>query len=577
VSNKNQVTLTFAGDADKLSKAAKEAEAATKGVGEQAKKSGDESKKGFDVATFASVGLADTLGNLTESVDSIRGAFRASSNTAGRLAQAQNDVKQVSVDAEQAQLDLKQAQLDGAQAAGDLRQSTIDLKQAQQDQKQAARDSAQAALDVEQAQLDAKAAQQDYKEAVKEFGANSIEAQQALIDQKQAQEDLKQAQEDAKQATIDQKQAQEDASQATRDGKQAQVDAKQALLDGKQATVDATQAQIDMSNAQTELTDASGWSGWLTTISEVGPGILAIVSSVAALTTAQNLASIATKAWAAVQWLLNAALSANPIGIVVLAVGALIAAVVLLWKKNETFRKIVIAVWDAIKAAVQAVAKWFTDTLVPWIKGAFQKISAAIGAALNWVKKNWPLLLGILTGPIGLAVVLIAKNWDKIKAGVKAVRDFITARFNDVVGFIKGLPKRIAGAASGMWNGIKTAFKSAVNWIIDKWNGLRLKIGGQHVELPFGQSFDIPSITLNTPNIPRFHTGGIMPGAPGSEGLALLQAGERVTPAGRSGGQPLLIQISMDGRRMAQVLVDPLRGQIQQISGGNVQAALGKS
>lgn len=574
MSDKNQVTLTFAGDSAKLGKAADEAEKAIKGVGDESKKSSEETKKGFDVATFASVGLADTLGNLTGAVDSVRGAFRAESNTASRLAQANLDVEQSTADIAQAQGDGRQAAIDLKQANVDLEQSTIDVKQAEQDLRQAHRDTAQAALDVEQAQLDTKVALQEYKDAIKEHGKGSVEAQQAMIDLKQAQEDEKQAQEDAKQATIDETQARTDAKQATLDGKQAVEDAAQAQRDGKQATLDAKQATMDLSTAQVAAQDASGWSGWLTTIGEIGPGILAIVSSVAALTSVQNIAAVATKAWAAVQWLLNAALSANPIGLVVAAVALLVGGIILLWKKNEGFRKVVIAVWNAIKAAFQAVVNWVVNSMVPWFKRAFDMVSKAIGAVVGWVKKNWPLLLGILTGPIGLAVVLIAKNWDKIKAGVRAVRDYVTARFNDLIGFFRKLPGRIAGAAAGMFNGIRSAFRSAINWIIDRWNGLRLRIGGQQVNLPFGQSFRIPNITLNTPNIPRFHQGGIMPGAPGSEGLALLQAGERVTQAGAASGAPMHLTLKIGERTLGKIIIDPLRREVSAL-GGDVQAALG--
>ena len=61
-----------------------------------------------------------------------------------------------------------------------------------------------------------------------------------------------------------------------------------------------------------------------------------------AATAATVAHSAATKAAAAAQWLLNAALTANPIGLVVAAVAALVAVIVVLWKKNETFRKVVI-------------------------------------------------------------------------------------------------------------------------------------------------------------------------------------------------------------------------------------------
>ncbi len=38
--------------------------------------------------------------------------------------------------------------------------------------------------------------------------------------------------------------------------------------------------------------------------------------------------------------------------------------------------------------------------------------------------------------------------------------------------------------------------------------------------------------TINVPNIPKFHNGGVVGGPPGSEMLAVLQAGETVAPAG---------------------------------------------
>jgi len=159
-------------------------------------------------------------------------------------------------------------------------------------------------------------------------------------------------------------------------------------------------------------------------------------------------------------------------------------------------------------------------------------IKGAVMAAFNWVKENWPLILAILTGPIGLAVLAITRNWDKIKAGVTAVRDWIGAKFNDVVSWVGGLGSRIGSAASGMWNGITGAFKDAINTIIRAWNRLSFTIGGGTYDPlgRFGPAVTVPSFTFHTPNIPVMHQGGVFR-APtvGGEGLALLRDREIVS------------------------------------------------
>src|SRR5690606_12053919 len=60
-----------------------------------------------------------------------------------------------------------------------------------------------------------------------------------------------------------------------------------------------------------------------------------------ALTVWQKVAAGTARAWAAVQWLLNAALTANPVGLVVAAVAALVAAFVVAYKKSDAFRRVV--------------------------------------------------------------------------------------------------------------------------------------------------------------------------------------------------------------------------------------------
>lgn len=88
---------------------------------------------------------------------------------------------------------------------------------------------------------------------------------------------------------------------------------------------------------------------------------------VALLTGKMTLAQLAQAAMTKGQIALNAALTANPIGAVIAVVGALVAAIVVLWNTNEDFRNAVISAWEKIKetisGAVAAIKTFFTETI----------------------------------------------------------------------------------------------------------------------------------------------------------------------------------------------------------------------
>ncbi|SEI44658.1 phage tail tape measure protein, lambda family [Arthrobacter sp. yr096] len=95
-------------------------------------------------------------------------------------------------------------------------------------------------------------------------------------------------------------------------------------------------------------------------------------------------ASAASRVAAAGQWLLNAALSANPISIVVLAIAALVAGLVWFFTQTELGQQIVQNVWGAIQVAVSAVVDWFQSTAMPII----QQVFAVVGGVFTWLYEN---------------------------------------------------------------------------------------------------------------------------------------------------------------------------------------------
>lgn len=99
----------------------------------------------------------------------------------------------------------------------------------------------------------------------------------------------------------------------------------------------------------------------------------------AAAAVAQKTVAIATKAWTAVQKVLNLVLSANPIGIVITAIGGLVAALVAAYNKSENFRSICNQVW--------AVIKPLADAIMGSLVKAFQWLVDKAKQAWNWLQK----------------------------------------------------------------------------------------------------------------------------------------------------------------------------------------------
>ena len=231
------------------------------------------------------------------------------------------------------------------------------------------------------------------------------------------------------------------------------------------------------------------------------------------------------------------ALAANPYILIIAATIAIVTLIIANWDK---IKKTLLVIWDAIKKAASATWEFIKD---------------AISKAIDFVKT---LFLNF-TGP-----GLLIKHWDKIKEGIQNVVDFFRDKWDAVIDFFTGIPGRISDAARGMFDGITKAFKGAVNAIIKGWNNLEFKIGGQHVGLPFGLGFDIPTITLKTPNIPTLHQAGVFRArTPGGEGLALLRDRERVSQesefepfgAPAASGAPTVIQLVVDREVLAEALI----------------------
>ena len=231
----------------------------------------------------------------------------------------------------------------------------------------------------------------------------------------------------------------------------------------------------------------------------------------------------ATKAATAAQWLLNAAMNANPIGLIIAAIVALIAIFVVLWQKCEWFRNFWIGMWNGIKTAFSAV--------------------------VGWIKENWQAMLLFLINPLAGVFKYCYDHFEGFRSFVDNVVNSVKKAFTGAWEHIKNTFSKIGSFFSGIWGNIKGTFtklgtsignaisgavKSGINGIIGmiekRINGAISIINGA-----IGIINKIPKVNIkkiSALKMPRLETGGVL--EKGQVGLLEGNGAEAVVPLERN-------------------------------------------
>lgn len=181
--------------------------------------------------------------------------------------------------------------------------------------------------------------------------------------------------------------------------------------------------------------------------------ITAITTALAGMSAAEALAAAKT-------WLLNTALLANPIGLVVAAIAGLVAAFVVLWNKSEKFRNFWIGLWEKIKAAAMPVIQWLSEYFkAAWedIKKVWDHASKYFGLIWDSIKTIFSVVKAVLSGDFDEAWKGIRKIWDNV---VK----YYSQLWNDIVKILSVVPKFFAEIFSKAWDGIKAVWSLVAAW-----------------------------------------------------------------------------------------------------------------
>ncbi len=110
-------------------------------------------------------------------------------------------------------------------------------------------------------------------------------------------------------------------------------------------------------------------------------GMIAYTAATVAWTAATTVARAATVVWTAAQWLLNVALTANPVGLVVVAIAALTAGIYLAYTRSETFRNAVSTLWTILRNTPLGIVISHMDNLA----AAVMRVVSAVQSLVSWI------------------------------------------------------------------------------------------------------------------------------------------------------------------------------------------------
>lgn len=216
-------------------------------------------------------------------------------------------------------------------------------------------------------------------------------------------------------------------------------------------------------------------------LSEHSDAVLVVVSAfiaykvaVIALEGPLLAAKVATIAFTAAQWLLNVALDANPIGLIVAAIALLVGGIILAWKHSEAFRKVVLAVWGAIKVAAVAIGNAFVTAfhaVVDFFVGLGRWFEELPGRIVSFFV-NLPAMIGhFLLAAFDAGLKLIGQGIGLWLAAMIAIPHLL-------VDALLSLPKLLGDFISLVWSGIVALFHAGVDTVIFTFTELPGRILG---------------------------------------------------------------------------------------------------
>lgn len=188
--------------------------------------------------------------------------------------------------------------------------------------------------------------------------------------------------------------------------------------------------------------------------------VFKVANTVMKLVEAFKAFKLAQEGVTVAQWLMNTAMLANPIGLIIAGITGLVAGFVVLWNKSEGFRNFFIGMWEGIKNIVSSVAEWFVTTFTT-VGEFFTNLWNGI---VGGVTSAWDFIVGILS-TVGQWI------YDNVITPIvnffTPIVEFFVGIITPIITFVQEVATIIVGLAQGIWNMIVRVFEVAGKWFYD--------------------------------------------------------------------------------------------------------------
>lgn len=238
---------------------------------------------------------------------------------------------------------------------------------------------------------------------------------------------------------------------------------------------------------------------------ELSPIILGVATAVTVFTVALNFGTIVSTVTGVLGKLktavlaVNAAMSANPILLIVSLIAGLVVALITLWNTNEDFRNAVITIWEAIKNAF--------STVIETIKGFFTGLVETVSSVWNTIKETistvTETIKAVITNIFTETIDTLSTIWETIKNVVQVAimfivevittafelitlpwrfiwencKEYIIAAWEVIRSAVSTALDAIKTTISSVWNAIKSVISTVMNAIKTTvgsiWNSIK--------------------------------------------------------------------------------------------------------